>query len=138
MGINDLHARNCLGIGAEGPGAIHHQRNAFQREGYILRGEVRSIVKPHTAAEREFPSIVAHRLPGFRQGTYQPRLGIRFQQIVENHGSIGVIGRDIMEMWIGRGDLRPHPHAQILRRGRHGSNKGGKQQALHGGASSAQ
>ena len=73
MGINDLHARDCLGIGAEGTRAIHDQRNAFQREGYIFRSEVRSIVKAYTAAKREFPSIIAHRAPAFRQGTYQPR-----------------------------------------------------------------
>ena len=74
VGINDLHARDCLGIGAEGTRAIHHQRNAFQREGHVFRGEIRSIVKAHTSAEREFPSIVAHRAPAFCQGTYQPRL----------------------------------------------------------------
>ena len=74
MGVNNLNARDGLGIGAKRPRAIQHLRNAFQREGHVFRCEVRSIVKAYTAAKREFPSILAYRLPGFRQGTYQPRL----------------------------------------------------------------
>ena len=74
VGIDDLDARDGLGIGAKRPWAIQDLRNAFQREGYIFGGEIRSIVKAYTATEREFPSILAYRLPGFCQGTYQPRL----------------------------------------------------------------
>ena len=92
VGINNLNARDGLGIGAERPRTIQHLRNAFQREGHILGSEIRPIMKTHTAAERKFPGILTNWLPGFGQGRNKPRLGIRFQQIVEYHGSIGVIG----------------------------------------------
>ena len=74
VGINDLNARDRLRVGAEGPRAIHHERNAFQREGHILGGEIRSIMEAHTTAQRKFPGILTHRAPAFREGGCEPRL----------------------------------------------------------------
>ena len=100
------------GAGEAGELTVGELACTLDRGQYILRHQRRAVMEFHIRAQLEFPGAGIDRAPAAGQAGDQPGVVIDMGQRLEHMPADLVVGRNIRQMRIDRGDVGSHADAQ--------------------------